>query len=127
MGPQGGLIAHCFLQSCHTVQQWNYVSPAPFCSVIEGNTAIYLRRDYSLIRRMPEIGTHDMFDLIIISQPYAESEYIDQLNSLWTHLNPQGLLVADYIKDISLDRFCEEREVRPVIFDTRYKIAIFER
>jgi hypothetical protein len=122
IGMQAGLIAHCFLQSCQTVEQWNYYDcDSSFGSVVEMNTAIYLHRDFGLVRRIPELKPHDCFDLIIISVPE------DYFKVAWEHLNPQGLLIADYIKTdkikIALDRFTD----KAIIVDTRYGTAIIER
>lgn len=128
IGTRGGLIAHAFLQTSKSVDQWNYITDS-YNSFSQLNAEVFIK-EFGLVRKLPEVGPHDEFDLVIITDP--TEKLLDTLNSVWDHLRPKGLLVIDYITTDDdtkrcFSEFCRVKSREPVIVETRYGTGILER
>lgn len=147
IGARLGLVGCCFLSSCKTVEEWmamdhgrdltsriiaanlklhtkykDDIMPGPFqCMGLLWHTE--LEKDSK--RTIPN---DQSYDLCFLSDHYEPEKQLVYLKFLWNLLNPEGLLVADYINsDDVFHEFCRVSNREPVIFNTRYGIGIIKK
>lgn len=138
IGAKLGLIGACFMQGCKTVEEWhsmeNFTELTLPASIIESNLKKFSSgkvefhgfNDNSLTQ-----GIVDCIDLGLLTEKYSKEKTKLYLEFFWKYLNPEGLLVVDYIDDDDVNEsfhdFCRVKNREPHVFKTRYGIGIITR
>lgn len=147
VGVKLGLIAACFMQGCDYPVQWNGMEEIidnvklPK-SIINSNLKKFSKngvegRFCAFPDKSMNVATAEfpvdlgLADLAFLTDKYDIDKTQNYLELLWEHLNPEGLLVVDYIHDdavkTAFEGFCRVKNREPVIFNTRYRIGIVTR
>ena len=141
-----GLPAACFLQSCKSVSKWGVIQSfnqnvreegRMSNNVLSSNIKLHSPEiETSFLPRrfvMQGKGVIDSCGLAILTEDSGTSRYspTDFLTILWEHLEPEGLLVCDYINSDAQGEafmdFCKTKNRTPVTLKTRYGVGIIER
>lgn len=134
-GSKLGLIGACFMQGCKTVEHWMAVDPSepkPPHQIIQSNLSKYCKGEAKALELDGFLlGTERNIDLGLVTEKYPKEKFVEHLEFLWEHLQPEGLLVADYIDDDavrdSFEGFCRVKNRKPDVFKTRYGVGILTR
>lgn len=128
VGPQLGLPGATFLQGCKTVKEWFALDVfAP--SISRSNLSLHC--DSVKVAKLDDEKLKIKFscDIGFISESFKLAS-MNYLEFVWQNLNPEGLLVVDYINDDtdgSFYKFCRVKNREPEIFDTRNRIGIIQK
>jgi len=126
VGPYLGLPASCFLQSCHSVKEWICVGERS--SIVESNTRLFCEGSALFLEWHSKFHEDYKADVGFLSQDFAKEEHLSHLEFLWDHLEPEGLLVSDYITSSNaFEEFCRVKNRTPIIFQTRYSVGVIQR
>lgn len=72
------------------------------------------------------------WDLFIINEELLYDKHLEYLDTVWSHLSDQGIIVVEYINRHKPAReafcaFCESKNRQPEIFETRYGTGILQK
>lgn len=137
IGSKLGLVGAAFLRGCPVVQRWHVVEESGTPTrTIQSNLRMKSQVEVTfqfLDQNTPNLGKQAEFkaDVCFLTEKYTPEKQKMYLDFLWNSLSDEGLLVVDYIHDDTLresfDSFCRVKNREPVIYKTRYGIAILVR
>lgn len=127
VGPKLGLVAACFLRSC-PVAQWMMIGDSHRMTTSnirlhspQTEMYFYLRHENLSLS----------FELGLLTEEYDMDSVKKYLNFLWDNLEPEGLLVVDYINSgaqgEAFHDFAGVKNRESVTFKTRYGVGIIEK
>lgn len=132
IGPLLGLIGAAFMRGCVNVEEW--------CIANDDATAKNIITSNLKLNALPKVTFRDSdlkrsfdqkFDFAFLTERCELGETKMYLDFLWKHLQPEGLLVVDYIHDVAVaenfSEFCRVKNREPVFFKTRYGVGIITR
>lgn len=134
-GSKLGLIAACFMQSCKSIVNWITVEkkdPQVPVFLIESNLKKFCKGSARLVQSDDTKTIEELpIDLGIVSDVFSKDELMDRLTFLWSNLNPEGLIIVDYIDQDVIGEtfrvFCKLHNRESVFFKTRYGVAVVQR
>ena len=137
-----GLLSSTLIRSCKSVERFlgfkeqtkEYTSQRIGRSNIrvsfKGETEYFLgflHEDDFLAKISP-----NSWDLFILNEETVYDKHLEYLDFLWSYLKEDGLVVAEYITrhkpaGEAFYAFCESKNRRPIVFDTRYGTGILQK
>jgi hypothetical protein len=141
IGAKLGLIGACFMQGCKTVEDWLAMDSydiKPPASIITSNLKRFGQTEgkygFMLLNdSMLEMNNNPDYriDMGLLTEKYNAEKTSRYLEFLWRYLNPEGLLVVDYIQEAdvkdSFKAFCRVKNREPEVFETRYGVGVITR
>lgn len=137
-----GLLSGSFLTSCKTVESFfGYkekdesfvpirIGKANIKKKFKRHTDFYIGNFYN--QEFIDIFLSNSFDLVVINDETSYDKHLEYLDTIWTNLSENGLIVADYINrhipaKNAFFAFCESKNRKPIIFSTRYGTGILQK
>lgn len=137
-----GLLSASFLTSCKTVKRYlGYKSSIPeFVSTrigkanikltFKGEANFYIGNLFD--QEFLDIFSPNSWDLVILNDETVYDKHLEYMDFVWPHLSEHGLVIAEYIDRHAPAReafhaFCESRNRKPVVFETRYGTGILQK
>lgn len=126
VGPYLGLPAACFLQSARSVKEWLCVGERT--RITESNIQLHCKGWVVMVEWSSSFYESYKSDIAFLSQQFTKEETMVHMEFLWDHLEPEGLLVVDYITvSNAFVEFCRVKNRTPTIFQTRHSIGIVQK
>ena len=126
VGPYLGLPAACFLQGCRSVKEWLCVGERT--RITESNIQLHCKGWVVMVDWDSSFFEPYKSDIAFLSQQFPKEDAMGHMEFLWDHLEPEGLLVVDYITVSSaFTDFCRVKNRDPIIFQTRHSVGIVQR
>ena len=137
-----GLLSACFLTSCKSVNRffgYKKISEE-FSSMRLGrlNIKLVLKKEKSFYtgnlfdQEFIDIFSPNSWDLVILNCEDNYDKHLEYLEIIWPQLNENGFIIAEYINrnkpggDAFL-AFCESKNRKPIIFQTRYGTGVLQK
>jgi hypothetical protein len=137
-----GLLSASFFTSCKTAKKFlGYkTSNSEFAPTRIGKANIKLRfkgevnfyNGNLFDQEFLDIFSPNSWDVVILNDETVYDKHLEYLDFVWAHLSEHGLIIAEYIdrhipaKD-AFFAFCESKNRKPVVFDTRYGTGILQK
>ncbi len=138
-----GLLSSCFLKSCKTVERYlgfqekkdDFYSPRLALANLRdshrgGEIEIYVGKptDDEFTQKI----SPKTWDLVILNEEEGFDKHLFYLDSLWPCISEDGIIVSEYIQrhqpaGEAFAAFCESKNRKPVIFDTRYGTGLVQK
>ena len=137
-----GLLSASLFTSCKSPSRFfGYKESSPnFTSLRIGKTNIKLRfkgesnfyigsiYDQEFI----DIFSPNPWDLVILNDETVYDKHLEYLDAVWPQISEHGLVIAEYIDRHVPARdaffaFCESKNRKPVVFETRYGTGLLQK
>lgn len=137
-----GLLSCSFFTSCKSAKHFlgfneissNYVplrlGKRNIRLVFKGDAKYYIGKLYD--QEFNDLFSPNLWDLVIINIETVYDKHLECLDLLWPQMSDNGLIIAEYInhhipaKD-AFFAFCESKNRKPVLFETRYGTGILQK
>lgn len=137
-----GLLSSSFFLSCKSVKLFfgykkneeefpsTRIGKANIKSVFKGISKFYIGN--LLDSEFSNIFSPNQWDLIILNDETVYDKHLEYLDAVWSNVSEHGFIVAEYIDRHTPARdaflaFCESKNRKPVIFETRYGTGILQK
>lgn len=129
-----GLTAACLTQNCPSIEKYvglQLLNGDEYYSFRLGKATLkeyYLKEVFlksGNLEKLKEIIQSDVWDLVILSTILPNHDY----EKFWENLCIDGLIVIDHLfeQTAQFTTFCEARNRKPVLFETRYGVGIIKK
>lgn len=137
-----GLLSCSFLTSCKTVQKFfGYKKNSPdFPSIRIGKSNVKLKfkgvADFyignTFDQKFIDIFSPNLWDLVIINDETTYDRHLEYLDIVWENLSENGIIAAEYLDRNKFSKdaffaFCESKNRKPFLFDTRYGTGLLQK
>lgn len=137
-----GLLSASFFTSCKSAKKFfGYKENSPdFTPTRIGKSNINLRfkgESFFYMGNLHDQEFIDIFspnywDLVILNDETFYDKHLEYLDVVWGKISENGLIVAEYIDRHAPAReaffaFCESKNRKPVLFETRYGTALLQK
>ena len=137
-----GLLSCCFLSSCKSVERFfGYktitdqfssmrLGKSNIRAVFKGQRSFLTGNFFD--QEFIDIFSPNSWDLVILNCEDSFDKHLEYLEIIWPQLSENGLVIAEYIgrhipgNDAFL-AFCESKNRKPVIFQTRYGTGVLQK
>ena len=135
-----GLLSASLLISCKTIKRFFGYTDNNDTSLRIGKSNIKIAFKGEAIfhvgdlydQEFIDIFSPNSWDLIILNDETVYDKHLEYLDAVWPHVSEHGLIIAEYIDRHAPARdaflaFCESKNRKPVIFETRYGTGILQK
>lgn len=128
-GSMHGMIGKCFLHGAKQVERWTVVDEGYVPSgVISANLRPVKTFVLNGLKELSNKGP-EKYNLSLVTGRYDDPK--PYLETAWDSLEPEGLLVVDYISDNvvgkAFETLCRVKNRQGITFSTRYGVGIITR